>query len=674
VSVPGSEAQAVLRGLERRFPDQAGGQAVVVFGRHSGRVDQGASREAVAAAVARVRRVPHVRTVIDPTGPFAPLLTSADGRTSWAQVVWDRDSFEVPRSSVDRLVEVATSAAGDGMRVGVGGQAIERPDVESTRTGEVIGLVAAVVVLAVAFGSVGAVSLPLLLAAVVVGAGFALTRLLAAWTEVNLATQAMATMIGLAVGIDYALFVLSRHRHALAAGTAVPDAVARAVDTAGRSVLFAGTTVMISMLGLLAIGVPAVSSMAVAVSATVVVAMAATVTLLPAVLGIVGTRIDTWRVPFTRLHTDDDATSDTWSTRWAGAVVRRPVTALIAGTAVLLLLAVPFLSLRTGWPDARNRPAGDPARTAFDLMTEGFGIGANAPLLVAIDTGDPATVATVRSELQDLRGVRAVTPPLTNATGDTTLVQVTPTTGPESPATADLVRRIRDSATLAAAAPVGVTGATAFYIDLDQRMSSRLPWFVAAVVAFSLVLLTLVFRAPLVAVKAAAMNLLGIAAAYGAVVAVFQWGWARQLVGLERPVPIVSSLPVVMFAVLFGLSMDYEVFILSRVREAWTRSGDNTRAVIEGLGASSRVVTAAAAIMFVVFAGFTTADPVEIKTTGFGLAVAVLLDATIIRQVLVPATMVLLGERNWWIPRWLDRRLPHLDIEGHAPDVAVDVP
>lgn len=671
IRLPGSDAERVLDELDQRFPEQAGGRAVAVFANPApdGDLTDPASAAAITATVETLEGIDGVRTVIGPVGPAAPLLTSDDGRTAWAQLVFDEAAFEVPDATLEQVLSAADPARDAGLTVGFGGQPFERVEPEAAKTGELIGLAVALVVLLFAFGSVGAAALPLGLAAIVVGIGFAGLRLLAGVTEVNLAAQAMASMIGLAVGIDYALFVVTRYRQGRAAGDEPAAAVTTAVDTAGRSVLFAGGTVVISLLGLVVVQVPVVTSLAVAVSFTVAVAVAASLTLLPAVLVLLGDRLDAWRVPFVRPATEGSS-ADTdprlpLSARWARAVTARPWPALVAGTAVLLAMAAPFFSLETGWPDARHRPEGDPARVAFDLMTEGFGIGANAPLVLAIDSADAAAVTSVTEWAGGLEGVQELSPPVPNAAGDMVLVQVTPTTGPEEAATADLVERLRDRDGLAPAAPgTGVTGATAFYTDLNERMTGRLPLFVGAVVALSLVLLTAVFRAPLVALKAALLNLLGIGAAYGAVVAVFQWGWGLGLLGLDQPVPIVSSLPIVMFAVLFGLSMDYEVFILSRVRESWLARRDNTAAVIEGLAASSRVVTAAAIIMFAVFAGFTTADSIEIKMTGFGLAVAVLLDATIIRQVLVPASMTLLGARNWWIPGWLDRLLPNLDVEG----------
>lgn len=672
LELPGSPSQEVLDQLGRRFPEQAGGRATVVFGVADGRVDTPARQRAIAATLAEVESLDQVKQVIGPVGPAAPLLTSEDGRVAWAQVLFDTDAPSVPDEVVDDFVATDGPAREAGMEVGYGGEVVEQVEPEATRTGEIIGVAVALLVLAVAFGSVGAAVLPVVLAGVTVGVGMVAIRLLSGVVDVNAAALSMASMIGVAVGIDYALFVVTRFRQSLHEGETGPEAVARSIDTAGRSVLFAGGTVMVSVLGLAVVGVPIITSLGTAVSLTVGVALAASLTLLPALLGLLGRRIDAWRVPFVGVRAEDGAAS--FSSRWAQRVTRRPMVALVASAGVLVALAVPFLRLETGWPDAGNRSPEDPARVAYDLMADGFGVGANAPLLVLVDQADPSRVEGVRRWLTAQDGVAAVTPALVNDAGDTALVQVTPATGPQDPRTAELVDRLRtdDRLPAGAAGSVGVTGASAFYIDLDALMAERLAVFVGAVVGLSVLLLTAVFRAPVVALKAAVMNLLGIAAAYGVVVAVFQWGWGIGLVGLEQPVPVVSTLPMVMFAVLFGLSMDYEVFILSRVRESWLRQGDNRTAVVEGLAASSRVVTAAALIMLAVFTGFVSADAIEVKMAGFGLAVAVLLDATLIRQVLVPATMTLLGERNWWIPSWLDRLLPDLDVEGGGPDETAD--
>jgi RND superfamily putative drug exporter len=504
-----------------------------------------------------------------------------------------------------------------------------------------------------------------------------LIGLLASVMEVMSLAPTMASMIGIAVGIDYALFVVTRHRQHLAFGHPVVESVALAIHSAGRSVIFAGVTVVISMMGLTLVGIPLIASMGVAVAVTVAVAVVVAITFLPALLGLIGTNIDRLRTPGVRVRAEIDPDSPTaWSARWARSITRHPWRALAVGIPLLVILAIPAASLRTGWPDARNRPEDSPPRVAFDLLTRGFGIGANAPLLVVIDLdgAEPDAAVTVAAELSSLPGVTNATPPLPNDDSTAAIVQLTPDSGPEDEATEDLVLAIRDQQALESATgtSIDVTGATAFYIDISQRLNDRLPIYIISVVSLSFLLLTAVFRAPVVAAKAAIMNLLGIAAAYGVVVAVFQWGWAKDLIGLEQTVPIISFLPMGLFAVLFGLSMDYEVFILSRIREAWIVDRDNDRAIVHGLSASARVITAAAAIMFAVFASFVAGDSAEIKMFGLGLAVAVLLDATVIRMLVVPASMKVLGNANWWIPSWLDRLLPNLDIEGSEATEELD--
>jgi RND superfamily putative drug exporter len=679
LEVPGTPSQQALDQLERRFPAQAGGRAVAVFATTNGRVDDPVNQAAINETLARVATLDHVRQVIDPFGPAAALLQSSDGTVAYAQIIYDVGARAVPKDQLEALFDTAAPARAAGIEVGYGGQVVERTDPEQARTSEIIGLAVAVIVLLVAFGSVIAMLAPLFGAILGVGVGVLLIRLLASGMDVISVAPAMASMIGIAVGIDYALFVVTRHRQHLAHGHDPADSIGMAIHSAGRSVIFAGVTVMISMLGLTLVGIPLITSMGVSVAITVAVAVLVAVTLLPAMLGLVGTNIDRLRTPFVKVRAEIDPESTTaWSARWARAVTARPWAALAVGVPFLLVLAIPAFSLHTGWPDARNRPEGSPPRVAFDLLTKGFGIGANAPLLVVIDLTDaePDAAATISERLGQLPEVQQVTPPLPNDDGTSAIVQVTPSSGPEDEATAHLVRTIRAQTALEqeTGARLEVTGATAFYIDISERLNDRLPIFIAAVVLLSFVLLTAVFRAPVVAAKAAVMNLLGIAASYGVIVAVFQWGWAKDLIGLEQTVPIISFLPMVLFAVLFGLSMDYEVFILSRVREAWLADGENTRAIVHGLSASARVITAAAAIMFAVFASFVAGDSTEIKMFGVGLAVAVLLDATVIRLLLVPATMRLLGDANWWIPTWLDRILPNLDIEGAEADEDLNPP
>ena len=668
IEVPGTPAQDALDNLAQSFPDQAGGRAVAVFATTQGRVDDPANKGPITETLRRIGELPHVRQVIDPFGLAATFLQSPDGTVAYAQVLYDIDPHSVPKGQLNELFDTAEPAREAGIRVGYGGQVVERTDPEQARTSELIGGVAAVLVLLVAFGSVIAMLAPLLGALLGVGVGMLIIGLLAARMDVISFAPTMASMIGVAVGIDYALFVITRHRQHLADGRDTADSIGAAVHSAGRSVIFAGVTVMISMLGLTLIGIPLIASLGVAVAITVAVAVLVAVTLLPALLGLLGANIDRLRTPLIEVRAEvDPGSTSAWSARWARAITHRPWVALAIGVPLLVVLAIPALSLRTGWPDARNRPEGSPPRVAFDLLTDGFGIGANAPLLVVIDLTDakPDAAGVVVGRLSQLPGVSQVTPPIPNADGDSAIAQVTPTSGPEDEATADLVRTLRAQGALETetGTRLEVTGATAFYIDISERLNARLPLFIGAVVLLSFVLLTAVFRAPVVAAKAALMNLLGIAASYGVIVAVFQWGWAKDVIGLEQTVPIISFLPMALFAVLFGLSMDYEVFILSRVREAWLDGGDNTKAIVHGLTASARVVTAAAAIMFVVFASFIAGDSTEIKMFGLGLAVAVLLDATVIRLLLVPATMRVLGNANWWIPAWLDRVLPNLEID-----------
>lgn len=679
IEVPGTPSQRALDQLERRFPAQAGGRAVAVFATTDGQVDDPANQAAITETLDRVAALDHVSQVIEPFGPAAALLQSSDGTVAYAQVIYDVGARSVPEDQVEALFDTADPARAAGIEVGYGGQVVERTEPEQARTSEIIGLVVAVIVLLVAFGSVIAMVAPLLGAILGVGVGILLIRLLATGMDVISVAPTMASMIGIAVGIDYALFVVTRHRQHLADGIDPAESIGLAIHSAGRSVIFAGVTVMISMLGLTLVGIPLIASMGVSVAITVAVAVLVAITFLPAMLGLAGGNIDRLRTPFVKVRAEVDPESTTaWSARWARAVTGRPWTALAVGVPFLLVLAVPAFSLHTGWPDARNRPEGSPPRVAFDLLTRGFGVGANAPLLVVIDLTDaePEAAVTITERLGQLPQVQQVTPPLPNEDGTSAIVQVTPSSGPEDEATADLVRAIRAQTALEAetGAQFEVTGATAFYIDISERLNDRLPIFIAAVVLLSFILLTAVFRAPVVAAKAAAMNLLGIAASYGVIVAVFQWGWAKDLIGLEQTVPIISFLPMALFAVLFGLSMDYEVFILSRVREAWLSDGENTKAIVHGLTASARVITAAAAIMFAVFASFVAGESTEIKMFGLGLAVAVLLDATVIRLLLVPATMRLLGDANWWIPSWLDRLLPNLDIEGVEADAELIPP
>jgi RND superfamily putative drug exporter len=487
-------------------------------------------------------------------------------------------------------------------------------------------------------------------------------------------------MIGLGVGIDYALFVVTRFREELHGGLSVHDAAGTATATAGQAVLFAGMTVVIAIVGLQVSGIPAVTTMGYAIALVVVVAMALAVSLLPALLGWAGHRID--RLAIHRRHTDEREGHETISGRWAAHVARNPIKYAVGSLVALLLLTVPVLSLRIGFADDGNKAPATTQRQAYDLLAEGFGDGFNGPLQVVVELDRPndvEAVAAVRGALASDAGIAAVSPPMFNEAGDTAVLTAVPTTSPQDEATEQTVDRLRsdvlpavaDSTGAGARADALITGQTAAFVDVSARLTERLPVFIAAVVLLSFVLLTIVFRSVLVPLKAALMNLLSIGAAYGVIVAVFQWGWAKSLIGLDATIPVNPFVPLIMFAILFGLSMDYEVFLLSRVREEFVAHGDGHKSVVDGLASTARVITSAAVIMITVFLAFVPSTDMTVKMFGLGLAVAVLLDATVVRMVLVPSTMSLLGKANWWVPRWLDRILPHLDMEA-SPVVGLE--
>jgi RND superfamily putative drug exporter len=503
-----------------------------------------------------------------------------------------------------------------------------------------------------------------------------LVAVLSSVADVPTSAESIALMIGLGVGIDYSLFVVTRFRALRTAGEPVSRAVGHAAATAGMAVLFAGVTVIIAIGGLALSGIWAVGMLGVAVSVVVAVTILAALTLLPALLGLLGRWIDRLRLPWLR-HRSPKAHSGA-AYRWGLAIVRRPVVAVTAALAVLLVLAVPVLGLRLGQTDDGSQPESTTRRQAFDLLADGYGPGFNGPL-VLVATGaaadDPAVIGKLAAAIADDPGIASVDPSVSNDDATVTVLQAYPRSAPHDADTARTVERLR-AVTIPAAASganldVLVTGETAGWVDLTDQMAQRLPVVIIAVVALSFVLLTIAFRALFVALKAAVLNILSIGVGYGVVVAVFQWGWGKDIVGLAETVPIVSWVPLMMFAILFGLSMDYEVFLISSIREAHRRTGDTAQAVADGLASTARVITAAAVIMMAVFGAFVAHPDPVVKMVGLGLAVAVLVDFTLIRMVLVPGTMVLLGRANWWLPRWLDRILPTIDIEGETtPPVA----
>jgi RND superfamily putative drug exporter len=535
----------------------------------------------------------------------------------------------------------------------------------------VIGLAAALVVLLVAFGSLVAAGLPLAVALFGLGVSAPLTGVLAQVATVPDWAPLVAAMIGLGVGIDYALLVLTRFRASLAAGNDTRAAVAESVTTAGRSALVAGSTVIVSMLGLFLMGLDYMNGVALSASLAVLVMMLGALTLLPALLSVTGPRVNRLRLPVVgrRLAAGLDGGGG-FAERWSRSVQRRPWVALVGGLALVAVLAVPILGMRLGFPDAGNDAQGSHTRTTYDLVAEGFGPGSNGPLLVAADVPvgtDRAELRAVTESLREVPGVAGVAGPEMSPDGSAALINVIPATAPADDRTEELVHELRGTALPEALGSSGIEtsvgGLTAMVIDQGDYVGDRLPLFVGGVVVLSLLLLLAAFRAPVIALKAGAMNMLSIAAAYGITALFAQGGFFGELVGIDTEVPIPPFMPVMMFAILFGLSMDYEVFLISRIRELYLRTGDTASAVAEGLARSARVITAAAAIMIVVFCALAAADDVIVRLMGIGMAAAILVDATIVRMVLVPAAMQLLGRANWWIPSWLDRRLPRLDGE-----------
>jgi RND superfamily putative drug exporter len=674
--VPGVESQQALDLMIDRFPEMSGVTAQVVFHAEDGTFDDLDNALAMEAAVEAIGDLPAVGFAADPndTGAISP-----DRTIGMAYVQYEVQASELPEGAFEALEETAEIAREAGLQVEFGGELVRFVERPETGTAEMIGIAAAVVILLMAFGSVIAGGMPIGLALFGLATGFSLVTIVAAFMDIAEVAPILASMIGLGVGIDYALFVVTRHRQHLAEGMTVEESAARANATAGQAVVFAGGTVVVAICGLALVGIPFIATMGYAAAIVVGVMVLASVTLLPALLGFAGMKLATSSLPWAKKREAREArereagveSSGGWQ-RWGNHVARHPWVYVIVSTAVLLLLAVPLLSMRLGQTDAGNNAADTTSRKAYDLIADGFGPGMNGPLVLSVglsgdDRRDGAALDTLVEELRADGDVLFANDAIVNPAGDAAMITVIPRSAPQAEATTELVHRIRSEIVpQAEGVETYVGGMTATFIDVSDRVAERMPWFIGAIVGMSFLLLVLVFRSILVPLKAAVMNVLAIGAAYGVVVAVFQWGWAKDLIGLESTVPIVSFVPMFMFAILFGLSMDYEVFLLSRVREEYLHTGDNTRSVTTGIASTARVIASAALIMISVFFGFVLGTDPIIKMMGVGLAVAVFLDATIVRLVLVPASMRLMGHANWWLPKWLDRILPNLDIEGDS--------
>ncbi|HWV23221.1 MAG TPA: MMPL family transporter [Thermomicrobiales bacterium] len=669
-TIPNSETQNAIDLLAREFPAAAGDSATIVFQSDTDITDASIQQQ-IDDVVAKAAELPGVVSTIGPDQN--PMQISPDGHIAYAQVTYGQAASEIPKEDIDELFALVDSSATDTLRVEVGGQVAQMGEFPELGNSEIIGIIVAMVILLVMFGSVIAMGLPIITALIGVGIGVLTVPLLANTFVMNAdITDAFLSMMGLGVGIDYALFILNRYRDGLQDGLSVPDAVANATNTAARSVSFAGITVAIGLLGLSVIRIPFVTGLGLTGATVVIASVLVAMFLMPAILGLVGRGILRWRIP--GLGNAKEGKESFWF-KWAAFIQRRPGIISLVTIAALLLIAWPYTDINLNLSDAGNNPTSMHTRRAYDLMEQGFGPGANGPLLIVLENEqglDPDQMQAVANSLQQTPGVAAVTPPTPNEQGTTAILQIIPTTGPQDKATADLVTKLRDDVLPAATEGTGITdyvaGSTSATIDLSHKISDRMPLFFAVVIGLSVVVLIVVFRSLVVPIKAALTTLLSVGAAFGALVAVFQWGWFDSLLGVDSTGPIESFLPMILFGVLFGLSMDYEMFLLSRVHEEHTHGRNAKDAMRYGMGYSAKVVAAAGAIMAAVFLSFVLGDLRMLQEIGFGLGIAVVFDAFIVRLILVPAIMTVLDERAWWFPRWLDRITPRINVEGR-PDL-----
>jgi RND superfamily putative drug exporter len=679
-SIPGTESQQALNLLDQKFPGTGGAQAQVVFSVPSpGNLTEGADRQAIEATVAELKTVPQVVGVTD---PFQTGTVSQNGRIAYAVVAYPVPVADVTSHAQSALLASGGPAKASGIAVNFGGQVAQAQTKTDT---ELVGILIAFLVLLIGFGSVIAGVLPLISAL----AGVAVTNLaLLALTSVineSSTTAVLATMIGLAVGIDYSLFVLNRHRQQLAEGLQVEQSIGRAVATSGSAVCFAGTTVLIALAALSIVNIPFLTVMGLAAAGAVVVAVLAAITLVPAMLGFAGERLVNSHWARRKIAKTSEAGYKPWSRRYVTTLKRAPILVVLVGIIVLLAVATPFLHMRLGLPDAGSQPTNQTTRRAYDLISEGFGPGANGPLLVVVYAPGGIT-PTQKKAFTDFYSeqkahlppdVASIGPPIPNPQNDVFLVTVTPKTGPNDPATTNLIDRIRAEVAKGQqeyGLETYVTGQTALNVDISAKLSSALPAYLAIIILLCVILLVLVFRSLLVPLAAVIGYVVSVLAALGAVTFVFQQGHLNGVFGIAKSGPVLSFLPIILLGILFGLAMDYEVFLESRMREESLRK-DATTAVIDGYSGSAKVVASAAIIMIAVFASFIFSPDPTTKSLGFALALGVLIDAFVIRMTVIPATMYIFGEAAWWLPHWLGRLLPDLDIEGRTlPESAVAGP
>ena len=676
LTLPGTGSTRATDLLQAKLPQQAYGSIPIALRDSHGTLGDANSKAAIDATVKNLKATPHVIRVVSPLDPGASGLLSKDRTIGYISVGLDIGSGATSVDEAQAVLDAADPAKAAGLDVAVGGYVGQKLSKPATESSEAIGLAAAVVILIFAFGTVTAMLLPIVTAVIGLVISLALVTFVGHATDVPNISPTLATMIGLGVGIDYALFIVTKHKLQLAEGIEMHESIPRACATAGGAVVFAGITVAIALCSLVVAGIPLVTTLGYTAAIAVVVSVLAATTLLPALLAVMGERIHSLAVHLGGSHPDDSQPHG-WA-RMARAVGRRPWPAMVFSTAVLLVLALPVLQLRLGQSDTSAMPTSTTIRQAYDTITDGFGAGTNGPLLIGVKlatpaksgaAGDPRLTGLVNA-VATTPGVQSVGPVTVDKSGTAAVFTAVATTAPAASQTEDLVNTLRDSVIPKAVAGTGLTayvgGQTAGYIDLAEKIAAKLPLMIAVVVLLSIFVLLLAFRSVVIPIKAAVMNLLSVAAAYGVVTAVFQEGWGSGAVGLPHAIPIVSFAPLLMFAILFGLSMDYEVFLVTQMQEHYLESGDAKEAVVDGLAATGRVITSAALVMVCVFTSFVLNGDPTVKEFGVGLAFAIAVDATIVRCLLVPAVMELLGERSWWIPSWLDRVLPRVSIEGQG--------
>jgi putative drug exporter of the RND superfamily len=685
LSLPGTDSQAATNALAKSFPDQSNGSSPIVVHAKSGKLTDSKNAEAVNEAAAGLAKEPNVASVVNPLTPQGASALSKNKTTGYLSVTLKVSPGALSEEEVQDIIDGANAAKAAGLEVQTGGQLGQKVSKPATESSELIGIVAAMIILTLTFGTVVSMLLPILNAIVGLLATLSIIRMLGHAATVPTVAPTLATMIGLGVGIDYALFIVTRHFRGMKDGLSIDESIARAAATSGGAVFFAGSTVTIALLSLAVAGIPLITTLGFMAAIAVVVAVLAALTLLPATLAISGPRINSLRVR--HQPSEQQIRNGLWA-KWAHEIARFPLIAGLAALAILIPLTIPLISLTLGQQDTAALSQSTTARKAYDLLASSFGSGINGPLIVAVKLGTPAQapsgsksskssgdpragdprLVTLQKDISQTSGVSAVTAVQIDKAGTTAFFNAIATKGPAEEATSELVEKLRSNVIPTAEKgtdmKADVGGSTAGYIDLASRISEKLPLQILVVIALSFVLLILAFRTAVIPAQAAVMNLLSIGASYGVLTAIFQYGWLANVIGLNGSVPIVSYVPLFMFAVLFGLSMDYEVFLVSQIEEHVHAGEDNRSSVISGLVTSARVITAAALIMVFVFGSFVLNGDPTIKQFGIGLAVAVVLDATVVRCLLVPALMLLMGKVNWWMPKWLERIVPHVSIEG----------